>query len=276
MTTAKPNQKGDPARRTDIQEILALYDKELRIEVNYPGSKKEILPHVVRFIADPPGSHFILYSRLDETNADAVIQQQRVDFVHADLPVEWKVHSHDTPTDLRDRLIAQGFEADESEAVMVLDLHQVPPALFDPVAADIRRIECRQQLGDVIQIQEQVWQRDFGWINERLGSELDIPGYLHIYAAYVEEEPACAGWINFHPDSHFASLWGGSTVASYRGRGLYSALLAKRAQDAIERGYRFLVVDAGDMSRPILAKQGFQLLTVATPCMLKKSSHKER
>jgi GNAT superfamily N-acetyltransferase len=60
-------------------------------------------------------------------------------------------------------------------------------------------------------------------------------------------------------------LWSLSTLAAYRGQGLYTALLAARAQESIQRGIRFLTVDASPMSRPILEKLGFQWLSTFYP-----------
>ena len=68
------------------------------------------------------------------------------------------------------------------------------------------------------------------------------------------------------PRSAFASLWGGSTLPELRKRGLYTSLLNARLEEARQRGFRYLTVDAGDMSRPILEKRGFRLLTHATAC----------
>jgi predicted acetyltransferase len=78
--------------------------------------------------------------------------------------------------------------------------------------------------------------------------------------------PACSAWIRFHPPTQFASLWGGSTLPAYRKHGLYTAVLAVRAQEARRRGYRFLTIDASPMSRPIVEKHGFQFLTYAHAC----------
>ena len=50
-------------------------------------------------------------------------------------------------------------------------------------------------------------------------------------------------------------------IAEYRQQGLYTSLLAKRVQEIRERGYHFAVVETGEMSRPIVAKHGFQHLT---------------
>jgi GNAT superfamily N-acetyltransferase len=111
-----------------------------------------------------------------------------------------------------------------------------------------------------------------GWITENLAADLEAPGYLSVYAAYVAGQPACAGWIYFHPNGQFADLWGGSTVPEHRGRGLYTAVLAARVQEAAARGYRFLTIDASPMSQPIVARYGFRLLTMAWECKWGKGS----
>jgi GNAT superfamily N-acetyltransferase len=115
----------------------------------------------------------------------------------------------------------------------------------------------------VISILEEVWGGSFAWVSNRLGGHLEIPGYLKAYVAIVEDQPAAVGWVYFHEGSQFASLWGGSTVDQFRGRGLYTALVARRVQEAIRRGYRYLVIDTSPMSRPIVEKLGFRLLTFA-------------
>lgn len=253
----------------ETQDLLALFDKEQRIEIEYPGMEKHVLPHVVRFVRPAPGMSFVLYSNVDEETVDAVVEEQIAYFSANKQPFEWKVYAHDRPPDLKERLVAYGFEAEEADAIMVLDVEEAPPSLLERVTADVRRIE-RDQLDDVIAVEEAVWSGSFEWIRQRMGGHLDVPGYLSIYVAYVEEKPACAGWICFHGNSQFASLWGGSTVPAYRKRGLYTAVLAARVQEAMARGYRFLTVDASAMSRPIVARHGFRQVTEAYACEWKK------
>jgi len=257
------------------EELSALFDRQLRIEIEHHGMQREVLPHVVRFVRPAPGMSYVLYSRLDETNVDTVIQEQIDYFTRLDLQFEWKVYDHDTPPDLKDRLIAYGFTPEDPDAVMVLDLQDAPPTLLEPVTADVRSIKHRSQLDDVIKVEEQVWGRNFDWITERLGDHLEVPGYLSVYVAYVDGQPACSGWVYYHANSQFASLWGGSTVPDYRKRGLYTALLATRAQEAVRRGYRFLTIDASPMSHPIVAQHGFRLLTYAHACEWKRTGKEE-
>ena len=47
---------------------------------------------------------------------------------------------------------------------------------------------------------------------------------------------------------------------------LYTALLAARVQEARARGVPYLTIDAGEMSRPIVARHGFATITTATAC----------
>lgn len=251
------------------EEILVLYDQEQRIEVEYPGVRREVTDLVVRHIdvAGQPGKGFVVYSRLTAENADRAIDEQIAYFESIGQSFEWKLYDHDQPEDLRERLIARGFEIEEPEAIMALDLNEAPELLLQPVMADIRRVSDPAQIADVISVQKQVWNRDFANLRARLESELaEQPDYVSIYLAYVDAMPVCSAWINFHPNSQFASLWGGSTLPAYRRRGIYTAMVAVRTQEALRRGYRFLTIDASPMSRPIVARLGFRLLTFAHAC----------
>ena len=49
-------------------------------------------------------------------------------------------------------------------------------------------------------------------------------------------------------------------MAGHRRKGLYTAALALRVQEAVRRGYRYLTINASEMSRPIVSKYGFHLL----------------
>ena len=92
--------------------------------------------------------------------------------------------------------------------------------------------------------------------------------------AYADDEPACVGWTYFHPNSHFASIWGGSTVETYRQRGLYTAVLARRVQEALDRGYHYVTMDASPMSQPIVVKNGFEILTYSQSCNWRPAEEK--
>lgn len=254
----------------DRKTILALYDKEQRIDIEYPDLYKEVTGDVVRFTgpAERHSSNFVLYSRLTDENAEEVIGEQIAFYGRYGLSFEWKVYDHDTPSDLHARLLMQGFKVRERDAIMALDIHAASPILLQPVEADVRRLSDPQQVKDLVALLETVWQTDFTGLGQLLQEDLwKRPTYSSIYLAYVDDQPACAGWIQFTENSQFASLWGGTTLPQFRERGLYTAVMATRVQEAIRRGYSFLTIDASNMSRPIAEKYGFQLLTYAHACM---------
>lgn len=250
-------------------ELLTLYDQEQRYNALFPGFRREEVGHIVRYldISSNSDTNFILYSNLTADNADDVIQTELDYFGKNGRSCEWKLYDHDTPPDLRQRLEAHGFTIGEEEAIMALDLSQAPAILLQPITADIRCLTDPAEIAQVVDIEEAVWGGDRSSWGDHLAADMrNAPDYVSIYVAYVNGDPACAGWLNFSPNSQFASLWGGSTKPEHRKQGLYTAVLAARVQEAIQRGYRFLTIDASPMSRPIVAKHGFQLLTVAYEC----------
>ena len=112
-----------------------------------------------------------------------------------------------------------------------------------------------------------VFGHDLDSLTERLRWELtNYPDYMSLYGAYVDNALVASSRINYPMNSNFASLWGGGTLEAYRGRGIYTALVAARVQEAIQRGRRFLTIDASPMSRPIVEKLGFVKICMSTPC----------
>jgi hypothetical protein len=86
------------------------------------------------------------------------------------------------------------------------------------------------------------------------------------YLAREDGRAVSVGRLETHPDSEFAGLYGGGTLATHRGRGFYRAMVAARARDAIQLGARYLSVDALPTSRPILERLGFVHVTDSWPC----------
>lgn len=252
-------------------QIIELYDQDQRINVEYPDSRREVTADVVRHvITSGPGEGTIIYSQLSEAHVEESIREQVAYFEGIGQGFEWKVYSHDKPSDLKERLGSHGFVVEEEESIMVLDLEEAPQVLMQPVLPTVRRILHPEKIADVMAVQQQVWDEDFSWLGQHLeGALRNYPEQMSVYVAYIDEKPASAAWTYFPKHSQFASLWGGSTVSSFRKMGLYTALLAVRAQEAKARQVRFLTVDASDMSRPILEKFGFEMIASSYPCRWK-------
>lgn len=257
-----------------IETIRALYDQQERIEAEFPLARREVAAPVVRHINRTGRRSFILHSDLAGHDADAIIEREVAYFGALGLDVEWKAYSHDAPHDLLDRLVAHGFEPEDVETLMVLPLASMPARLAAPVTADIRKLthdaEFESFAADIQSILEQVWGTPFDWIREHLHDQVaNNPRWISIYIACTDGIPASAAWVNYPGKSTFASLFGGSTLEAHRGKGLYTALVAVRAQEAIARGYQFLTVDCSPMSRAVLEKHGFLPVSTATACVKK-------
>lgn len=252
----------------DINQTLALYDEEQRRAIEYPGLRREEAQCVIRHVDLIGTDSLVIYSSLDINNADDLIQEQISYFEELGHDFEWKYYEHDSPPDLKARLAARGFEIGETDCIVALDLKDIPEALMRTATHDVRRITDPNQINEVMIVQDEIWQYSQDSLTRRqLVYEMEnVPDSLSVYVAYVNDVPVASSWIRFTTTSQFASLWGGSTLPAYRRRGIYTAMLAIRAQEALERDKSFLTVDAGDMSLPILEKLGFQLLTISNPC----------
>ena len=116
---ARRGRRGPLARRggavIDAAVVLAAYD-ELRGSVPHvpPGVRVERDGPLVRTLGWPHGG-FVEYrdlAGLEGAGLDELIARQVRIFAARDEPFEWKLHGHDRPADLPDRLRAAGFVAD--------------------------------------------------------------------------------------------------------------------------------------------------------------------
>jgi GNAT superfamily N-acetyltransferase len=257
--------------------MIALYNQDQRKDVEYPDARREVTPYVVRHVdLSRMGEGTVIYSQLDEANADDVIREQVSYFESLGQDFEWKVYDYDQPPDLKERLNACGFTVEEKEAIMVLDLEHAPARLWQPVIHNVQRIADPEKISDVLAVEEKVWNEDFSWLGHFLREALSrYPEQMSVYVAYMGGQAVSAAWTYFPKRSQFASLWGGSTHSDFRGKGLYTALLAVRAQEARARQVSYLTVDASDMSRPILEKFGFERIAYSYPCKWKSKSKRQ-
>ncbi len=265
---ASPNSSGNThVPRMNRLSILDRFDAEMRIDPPpEAGIRIEAVGGVVRAVG-----HYacIGYSNLSEADADRAIEEQVAYFTGRGQEVEWKVYGHDRPRDLGARLAVHGFEADEAETLMVFDLaHEIESAPRGLVL-EVRRVRDDAGLDDLIKVDSEAFGRDGRGRAEQFRARLSDPT-LGLFVAYADGAPVASGRLEMPPGRSFAGLWGGGTIPAFRGRGIYRALVAKRAKEARGLGYRYLTVDARDStSRPILDRLGFAPLTTITGWVLR-------
>jgi len=250
------------------KEILNLYDLEMRIDPPDWSAEIHRRPGLTYLTAPAPSPHagWVLYTQLEDDEADEAIRTVTAFFSAHGGNFEWKVYDHDRPTNLKERLGACGFVAEELESLLAFDLDAAPGQFSKPAPSRVRRITRPEDLELVARVQQEVWDEPFDGLVDMLASEMQAtPEGLSVYIAEVDGRPVSSAWIRYYQGRQFAELYGGSTIEYFRGQGLYTALITVRAQEARQRGVRFLTVDTSPMSRPILEKLGFVFLTHSQP-----------
>jgi GNAT superfamily N-acetyltransferase len=203
---------------------------------------------------------------LEGDEVDELIARQVRVFAERGERFEWKLHAHDQPPDLAQRLLAAGFVPEEVETVVIAPVSTVAGEPRLPDGVRLREVSARADLDRIAAMEEAVWGDGRNWLADSLEAEHAAdPSALTIVVAEAGDDVVCAAWIRFAAGSEFASLWGGGTLPDWRGRGIYRAIVAYRANLAAQRGFRYVQVDASDDSRPILERLGFVAVTTTTP-----------
>jgi GNAT superfamily N-acetyltransferase len=252
----------------DLKAVLAEFDRLNRREVvsSDPTVRVERDERSTLFVGN--GWSAVLWTDLDESNADAEIARLVARLREIPGHVEWKLYGHDRPADLPQRLVAAGLEPDDEEALVVAEVADVPTE----TDVDVRVATSDELIDLFVEVNEQAFGTAFAGVGRELKRALEQPEPAMLaVVCFVDGVPASAARIDFVGGSPFAGLYGGSTLPEYRGRGLYRATVAKRAELARERGYRYLQVDALPTSRPILERTGFIQLTTTTPYLVPRS-----
>ncbi|GAA3107216.1 GNAT family N-acetyltransferase [Streptosporangium carneum] len=252
-----------------ITDLLHAYDQQMRGVPPKPaaGVTHEWDGPVLRVVGEHRG--LVTGPRdlgVEGAALDALIARQRDFFAARGESVEWKTRAHDHPGDIARRLLKAGFTAEETETVMIGLVADVVAEPVLPAGVTLREVDAPEDLRRIAAMESQVWDADMGWLADDLAVRLAAaPDDLTVLVAEADGRVVSAAWLAYRPGTEFASLWGGSTLAAWRGRGIYRALVAERARRAFARGVRWLHVDASDDSRPILARLGFQAVTTTTP-----------
>ncbi|MBB5958037.1 N-acetylglutamate synthase-like GNAT family acetyltransferase [Saccharothrix tamanrassetensis] len=257
---------------TDTSRLLAAYDEQLRVAemTNVPpGAHAEQDGPVVRIVGQRRRG-FVSGRRglgLDGDALDALIARQRDFFATRGEAVEWKTRGHDLPADLPQRLTAAGFTPEQPETVLVgeaAELATIDPGPSDGVTA--RQATTDADMHRIAEMASEVWGDDRSWLAADLIDRLrNDAGQLTVVVAEADGRVVSSARLEIEPGTQFAGLWGGSTLAEWRGRGIYRALVAFRAKVAVAQGIRYLYVDATEDSRPILQRLGFTAITTTTP-----------
>lgn len=253
-----------------VAELRAQYDAQLRavrgatlppwIFAEYDGP-------LMRTVGRPDRG-FVEYrdlGGLDGAELDELIGRQVRFFSERGERFEWKLHGHDLPADLPERLRAAGFVPEDRETVLIGVADEIAGEPRLPEGVSLREVTRREDLDRIDALELAVWEEEVGPAAILEAELATNPDGMVVVVAEAGDLVACAAWVRFEAGTEFATFWGGATLPSWRRRGIYRATVAYRASLAAARGYRLLEVDASDDSRPILERLGFVAVTTTTP-----------
>ncbi|MGC5341600.1 GNAT family N-acetyltransferase [Streptomyces sp. DT24] len=255
----------------DHDALLRLFDREMRelAAPDGPGVRVERAGDVVRQVGAADDWNGVVWSspELDAVRADAAIAAQVEHFTglgHGRF--EWKLYAHDRPAGLGGRLAAAGLVPEPTETLLVAPVAELSTAVVPPEGVRLRAVTGPADVELMALAHERAFGADASRLRHQVTARLTkAPDTFVAVLAMAGDEPVSSARMELCPGTAFAGLWGGGTVARWRGRGVYRALVAFRARIAAERGYRYLQVDATDRSEPILRRLGFTALSTTTP-----------
>ncbi|HET9782674.1 MAG TPA: GNAT family N-acetyltransferase [Candidatus Dormibacteraeota bacterium] len=213
-----------------------------------------------------PGPNSATFVRCTPEDAGDVIAEVNTVFAARNLPVMWVLDPDTEPANFADFLGASGVFPDPQgpeSAVMVaplgtrfvsprvsgLELHDGIEDLDSFRAVDAVNAEAfagRVAGDDPAHLAQ---------LGRRLRNQQSVPN-RRVVLATIDGEPAGSAGLTMYPP-HGAILNGGAVRPKFRGRGVYRAMIAARAEMAREAGVEGLSVWGGPMSAPVLERMGF-------------------
>jgi len=254
---------------TTLDDLLAAYDEQMRPEPPNPppGVRHEHDGPLLRVVGQHRG--YISAPRdagLRGGELDRLIARQRDYFARRGEAVEWKTWGYDQPPELTGRLRAAGFAPEAQETVLIGLASDIAAEPVLPDGVVLTRVTAPADIYRIAEMDAAVWGGDHSAEAGDLIREIAAaPGDIVVFAAEAAGVIVSAGRVDFTRGTDFAGLWGGSTLPRWRRRGIYRALVARRAQVAAGRRVKYLQVDASADSEPILRRLGFVAVTTTTP-----------
>ena len=259
----------------DDGALLALYDEQVR------GSLGDRVPAVWTVERDgvltrcvTPRDGFTMFtadaSGLAADELVALVDRTFEAFRRHGVGFEWKTFDHDR-ADLVPLLLERGARPETHEALVLGETRLLAAEPELPDGLTMRRVSERRDLERVAAMESEVWGEDWAWLADDLEERLDGDEPIEVLVVEDGGTVVSAAWLVPLAGTEVAGLWGGSTLAAYRGRGIYRALVAARATAALARGCTVLQVDASDDSRPILERLGLRTVGGTTPYVVGRS-----
>lgn len=256
---------------TSPADLLAAYDRQLRMDAETAGAQAVTRHGPLLLITHAGGEGFVTYRDLSGLDTDGLrrLVGEALDHFRSDpgiREVEWKTRGHDHAPGLHDALLAHGFVPQEAESIMIGEARLLAVDVPLPDGVTIRQVTAEADVRAMSAMQDEVFGDPVSPDRaDALLQRLAAGDGLQLWVAEAEGVVVSAGRLDPVAGTEFAGIWGGATRPEWRGRGIYRALTAERARAALALGKRYLQSDSTQYSRPILERSGLVKVSTTTP-----------
>ncbi|MBM7491668.1 ribosomal protein S18 acetylase RimI-like enzyme [Micromonospora luteifusca] len=251
--------------------LLAAYDEQLRTDAETPSAVSVTRHGPLRLVTFAGGRGFVTYRDLGGADADTIRRLVPETLAHyqADPEIErvkWKARGHDHAPGLHEALLENGFTADEPESIMIGEARLLAVDVPLPEGVTLRRVSEEADVRAMSAMQDEAFENPVSDdMANALLRRLARDDGMELWVAEAGGRIVSAGRLEPVPGTDFAGIWGGATLAEWRGRGIYRALTAARARSALRMGKTLINSDSTEYSRPILERYGLIKVSTTTP-----------
>jgi GNAT superfamily N-acetyltransferase len=251
------------------EELLELYDREVRgafpgrLPAGWTGEQDGPLTRCLT----PQGGFAMFTSDPADLTADGLeelVARTFAFYAEHRRRFEWKTFEHDRQ-DLLPLLVRHGAVPEARESLVLGEAAALAGEVRLPDPLTMRSVTSRVDLERVAAFESDVWDEDWAWLADDLAGRLAADRPAEVLVVEDGDLVVSAAWLVPLAGTGVAGLWGGSTLAAYRGRGIYRSLVAHRARRALDLGCPILQVDASEDSRPILERLGLHVVGGTVP-----------
>ncbi len=256
---------------THTAQYLQAYDDQLRTDAETPSAVSVTVLGPLRLVTLAGGRGFVTYPDLAGAGPEDIARLVPAALAHfrADpgiAGVEWKTRGHDHAPGLVGSLLAHGFVPGAPESIMIGPLKALCGDVALPAGVTLRRVSSDSAVRAMSAMADEAFGES---VNTRsadaLVARLARGDGMELWVAETVGRMVCAGRLEPVPGTEFAGIWGGATLAEFRGRGIYRALTAARARSALAMGKTLVHSDSTEFSRPILERSGLVQVSTTTP-----------
>ncbi|MET4900562.1 GNAT family N-acetyltransferase [Paenarthrobacter sp. CC6] len=253
------------------KRLLAAYDQQLRTDAETSDALTVTGNGPLRLATFMGGRGFITYRDLGGAGRDGIrrLVAEAIAYFE-DQPgisrVEWKTRGHDHAPGLHEALVDMGFTADPPESIMIGEAQALSADVPLPDGVTLRRVVDEPDVRAMTAMQDEVFGEPVSNdMADALLHRMSLDDTMELWVAEAEGRVISAGRLDPVAGTEFAGIWGGATRPEWRGRGVYRALTARRAQSALAQGKAFIQSDSTEYSRPILERSGLVKVSTTTP-----------